>query len=179
MAQRCAHCVRSSVSVLALAALLLALTAVAASAAEMPRELWGIWCETEPRGPLKYEKCEKSRESIDRKGHHVSAEGSYEDAGSNCYPVKVSQEGRTSWLIRHKCYGVEDDRRNYPQIWVVRYSLLKDGRLRLDELNKPPELNKLPEMGWLCDLTTDPPTVVRAEGGAKDKRDALANCSSK
>jgi hypothetical protein len=31
----------------------------------------------------------------------------------------------------------------------------------------------------LTALAFDPPTIVRAEGGAKHKRDALAVCSSK
>jgi hypothetical protein len=33
------------------------------------------------------------------------------------------------------------------------------------------------KMGWWCDPTTDPPTAVRAEGGFKNKRDALAYCN--
>ena len=87
-----------------------------ASAAEMPKELWGQWCEAELAAFTKCKPEERVRFDVRRKS--IGILGGEE--GTTCYPVKIRKEivkGGIAWVVRGKCYG-----EGGPEYNIFRYT---------------------------------------------------------
>jgi hypothetical protein len=80
------------------AATLLALTAVAASAAEMPKELRGVWCATAQENI--YRSC---READSEDNLDVSASKFYVAEGTECVPLSITRNTSGHFVVRASC----------------------------------------------------------------------------